>query len=391
VNAGVSGHTATHRRLPALDGLRGVAILAVLVFHGTLYARELRPTVPTAVHEVDALALLGHNGVTLFFVLSGFLITGILMDASPKPAGEYYGHFYARRARRILPTYAVALALAFVILPLAFPDRPQFAVPPGSGVWAVTFLANFALGRWGWTALPMILGPIWSLAVEEQFYLLWPFLLRRRPAVSVLGLCAGAVIISVATRALCILYAPHAWLWELSTPACIDTLAAGAAVAVIMRDDGMRARLASWAAPVGMLLVVVWLVCPFFERVAGLGVAAAAVRQTALAFAFAAWLARVVTAPAGWSARVLATPPFRFFGKYSYAMYLFNQPVIFVWFTTPVLAALTNRLTGPLGVLACLLLTIALTSAAAVANWYAYERRILTTPFAFSFSESPSR
>jgi peptidoglycan/LPS O-acetylase OafA/YrhL len=355
--------------------VRGVAILAVLVFHGLI--------LPGA-QAVDSLALLGHVGVTLFFVLSGYLITGILMDTASRPAGEYYGRFYARRARRILPTYLVTLVLALVLLPALFPDRPQFAVPAGSTIWALTFLSNMAISRWGWAAMPVILGPIWSLAVEEQFYLFWPWLLRRRPGVSILWLCAIAAVVSIATRAACILYAPPTWLWTYSTLACIDALAAGAVVAVMMRDAAMRARLTSWAWPVGVLLVIVWLACPYIG-----GVAARAVRETALVGAFAAWLARVVTAPAGVSARVLSTAPFRFFGRYSYAMYLFNQPVIFVWFTTPALVALTARLGG--GAVGSLLLTIALTTAAAVANWYAYERRALTTPFAFSFSESPSR
>jgi peptidoglycan/LPS O-acetylase OafA/YrhL len=371
--------------------LRGVAILAVLIFHGVLSATQLGPRAPAT---LDGLAFVGHNGVTLFFVLSGYLITGILMDTSSATAGEYYGHFYARRARRILPTYLVTLLICLVLLPKLFPDRPQFAVPPASGVWALTFLSNVAIGRWGWAAMPLILGPLWSLSVEEQFYLFWPWLLRRRPAVSILALCGVAVLVSIATRVACILYAPPSWLWEYSTPACIDALAAGAAVAVIVRDPAMRARLTSWAWPVGVACVAVWLVCPFFARQSALGVAATAVRQTALAGVLAAWLARIVTAPSSVSARLLATPPFRFFGKYSYAMYLFNQPAIFVWFATPALAALTARLggaSGPLTVAVSLLLTIALTSALAVANWYAYERRALTTPFAFSFLESPSR
>jgi len=380
-------------RVPALDGVRGVAILAVLVFHGVLYATQLGPDAPTAIHAADGLALLGRNGVTLFFILSGYLITGILMDSASATTGEYYGRFYARRARRILPTYLFTLIVCLVVLPLVFPERPQFAVPPGSAVWALTFLSNVALGRWGWAAMPTVLGPLWSLSVEEQFYLFWPWLLRRRPGVSILGLCAAAVVISVATRVVCILYAPPSWLWELSTPACIDGLAAGAVVAVMMRDPVMRTRLTAWAVPAGLACFALWLVCPFFGRHSAPGVLASALRQTALVGAFAAWLARVLTAPSSASARVLSTPPLRFFGKYSYAMYLFNQPVIFVWFTTPALVTLTARMggSGPYAVFICLVLTIVLTSAAAVVNWYAYERRALTTPFAFSFSESPSR
>jgi peptidoglycan/LPS O-acetylase OafA/YrhL len=343
-----------------------VAILAVLVFHGMMAGR------PAVGRAADGWALLGHDGVTLFFVLSGYLITGILMDTSSAPAAAYYGRFYARRVRRIAPTYLVTLVVALVVLPSVFPDRPAFAVPAGSAVWALTFLSNFAIARWGWAALPLVLGPLWSLAVEEQFYLFWPWLLRRRAAASILALCAGAVVVSIATRFACLRYAPSGWLWEYATPACIDALAAGAVVAVFARTS--VAGLGRWSVRVGVVCVAIWLVCPF------LGSAGAAVRQTALVGAFAAWLARVVTAPSGWSASVLSTPPLRFFGRYSYAMYLFNQPVVLVMLVFVHAGVVTH-----------LVMSVVLTTAAAVVNWYAYERRALTTPFAFSFSESPSR
>ncbi|NBT59763.1 acyltransferase, partial [bacterium] len=141
---------------PLLDGVRGLAILLVIFFHSSLI--PVKNSMDKILHGA---ALGGWAGVDLFFVLSGFLITGILLRT--KEAPNFFFNFYMRRTLRILPLYYLFLILAFYVVP----QTVQF----GFTYW--TFLSNILLGRLGQFQSP-VLDITWSLAVEEQFYLLWP-------------------------------------------------------------------------------------------------------------------------------------------------------------------------------------------------------------------------
>jgi peptidoglycan/LPS O-acetylase OafA/YrhL len=163
------------KRLPALDGLRGIAILLVLVHH-LLYRLRL---CPGFVHYLVAAGGLSWSGVDLFFVLSGFLIGGILLDARNSP--RYYRTFYARRAFRILPIYLVLLGLCTVrYIPLSWSASRLGGFSRMEIPWIayLTLTQNFwmaVLGSWGLGTLT----PTWSLAVEEQFYLTVPTIIRK--------------------------------------------------------------------------------------------------------------------------------------------------------------------------------------------------------------------
>jgi peptidoglycan/LPS O-acetylase OafA/YrhL len=161
-------------RIDTLDGVRGLAILAVLVDHSAFW---ITPT--TFVDRaVQAVTGSGWAGVDLFFVLSGFLITGILLDA--KGGQHYFRSFYARRVLRIFPIYylTIALALAASFIPAIvhrFPDAAaeiHHVLP-----WYWTYTTNYLISLHGWAAAPMRTAHLWSLAVEEQFYLVFPLLL----------------------------------------------------------------------------------------------------------------------------------------------------------------------------------------------------------------------
>jgi peptidoglycan/LPS O-acetylase OafA/YrhL len=129
------------KRIPQLDGVRALAILAVFVHHA-LHVRLL------------------WSGVDLFFILSGFLITRVLLDAKHHSLGGYFAHFYARRARRILAPYLLTLIVASFFVGLAWARHWYF------------YLLFTNLLRPLHIALPVAFEPLWSLAVEEQFYLL---------------------------------------------------------------------------------------------------------------------------------------------------------------------------------------------------------------------------
>jgi peptidoglycan/LPS O-acetylase OafA/YrhL len=162
------------KHMPELDVLRGVAILMVVAFHG-LYWSGATSTIHV-VHLLMRATVVGWLGVNLFFVLSGFLITGILLDTRGKPS--YFRQFYLRRVLRILPAYFATLIALILVRYIQLPQT----------IVALLFLANYmsALG------IPGGYGPLWSLSVEEQFYLLWPALVAK---VSVRALTAICVVL----------------------------------------------------------------------------------------------------------------------------------------------------------------------------------------------------
>ncbi len=198
-----AGH-ASERRIGALDGVRGVAILLVFVNH----AFKVKLT---------------WAGVDLFFVLSGFLITGILLGVKQMPAKTYFGRFYERRARRILPPYLLLLAITPIFFGMGW---LRFG-------YMYAFLMNFVTAF----AIPHLssLNVLWSLAVEEQFYLVWPVLVlllsERALAWAVGVLMLAAPLLRYVCSPEFSNYAPVYML----TPFRMDLLAAGAGLALVWR------------------------------------------------------------------------------------------------------------------------------------------------------------
>jgi len=161
-------------RMPELDTIRGIAVLLVLFFHGFGFRYGVQGLSGFPKLFVAA-TLPGWMGVNLFFVLSGFLITGILLDTKPK-AG-YYRSFYTRRALRILPLYYGVLLLLAVLTRTGWVNR--------QASWAFLALSFFYLSNvTGLFGVPMQYGVLWSLAVEEHFYLLWPAAVRSLSALA---------------------------------------------------------------------------------------------------------------------------------------------------------------------------------------------------------------
>ena len=207
------------REMPGLDALRGIAVLAVLAYHGLHWWLPPAITVSFSAKMLSALTSSGWLGVNLFFVLSGFLITGILLDTKNRP--HYFKNFYVRRILRILPLY-----LATLLILRFYEGLPWIYI-----VLCLLYLANF-------TAAMHIesYGPLWSLAVEEQFYLLWPFLVRRLRLRTLGIVCVVSILISPVLRYLSVskhlpLGDPYTATWLLT-----DNLAAGALCAIFLRS-----------------------------------------------------------------------------------------------------------------------------------------------------------
>ena len=159
------------RHIPVLDGLRGLAVVLVLLFHLDRLSGAAWPD-----RVLARLFGAGWVGVDLFFVLSGFLITGILVDTAAQR--NFFRNFYARRALRIFPLYYALLVVGFAVYPTFAPaihaDRDWRLFLDGQW-WFWSYLANIRLAAVG--GAPMNFGHLWSVAIEEQFYLVWPLLL----------------------------------------------------------------------------------------------------------------------------------------------------------------------------------------------------------------------
>jgi len=294
--------------------VRGIAILLVLVCHLTQYG-GMSPQGPWPDRMYRAWTLPLGLGVDLFFVLSGFLITGILLDTRDGP--DYFRNFYARRVLRIFPLYYATLAATFLLIPAMRRDA----------VWYWTYLINYRFADVGWPRVPY-LGHFWTLAVEEQFYLVWPALVFFLPRRVLPWVCVVAVTCALYGR--WSLFDAHAPDYaNLATHVRLDALAIGGLLAWVAR----RPRgLAPLRRPAVALLAVctaatIWLfshehdVTPLLaERV---------LKTFVLAVGFGAFLVLAASAPpASRLRRALCAPWLTRVGLYSYSLYVIHHIVL---------------------------------------------------------------
>lgn len=323
-------------RVPELDGLRAIAILSVFLFHA-----------------LDTPLL--WMGVDVFFVLSGFLITGILLREKGRPG--YFGHFYERRARRILPP----LALFLVAVSLLFGTQWL-----RHWYWYVLFSANIA------QSLHKIdhesLGVLWSLAVEEQFYLIWPVLIFLLSPRAIMWTAASLLVVAPALRAAATPFvSDFAPIYHL-TPFRFDLLAAGALLACIARREPAVFRISAKWASIGAIASACLLLFlsrfPWFRVSSNSVVANACLYTLTLVIAAAALI--LALSQRGPVAYVLRWRVLRYIGLISYSMYLIHFALI-LWLRN----YFGNRWV-------VLVLSLAGTILYSALSWHLLERRLLS-------------
>jgi peptidoglycan/LPS O-acetylase OafA/YrhL len=302
---------ASTRHVLGLDGVRGLAVLIVLFSH-------VGP---------PALRSAGGFGVGLFFALSGYLITGILADGKGVP--RHARTFYVRRALRIMPLYYGVLILLLVVLPLV--HRPQDEIYNDIShdqAWLWTYTSNWL---WAFKRTHFdYVGHFWSLAVEEQFYLLWPLVVWRASRENSLRVATVAVFVAFLGRLAC-MAAGMTWLQMLFlTPNCLDFLGYGAIVALALRAPGDPRSVAGtlgrrlW---LGGLPIVALLIASAAAARGGWSFGVALVEM--MTWAAAAWLCGLAVFYAATdSPRVLASRPLRLAGLYSYGIYVLHPFVL---------------------------------------------------------------
>ena len=362
--------------MPVLDGIRGIAILMVMAYHFTIYGMERTPAV-----FIDRLFYrvftAGWCGVDLFFVLSGFLITGILLDA--KGEKHFFRNFYVRRILRIFPLYYGFLIVFFFWLSLTSTVDDNFRSLLDQQGWYWSYLVNISIAIEGWPRMHTI-GHFWSLAVEEQFYLFWPLVIFFFAPRQLMTICVVCLVGSFLVR-LGFALAGNPLAAYVLTPARMDTLAVGAFIAlVVRRPDGLMS-LTRWIWPVCIVSVAVLGTMFVWQRgLRSTDIIVQTIGYSMLAVTFGAILVAALTSSiASGLGKFFAHPVLVFFGHYSYALYVFHHPVVLT---------MQNRLVNESGLpllwgsqLAFQILFFALgmgiSTALALLSWHAYEVHFL--------------
>lgn len=277
--------------MPALDGLRGLAILAVIAYHaGAPFAGT------------------GYLGVDLFFVLSGFLITGLLTAELRSTGSIALGRFYWRRALRLYPTLLLMVVGFLIAAPMVWPELPAWRY----AMWAMLYLSDYSRALLG---EPIVLSYTWSLSVEEHFYLVWPLVLpiiiRFRHPLQLLMAC---YILATAWRIL-----NYSWLGWDAAYFRFDTRLSGLILGGVLALWRPQMNCPAWPAAV---IIAVLMALPSTHNWTGIAVGMPLAEGASALLVLAAATNERRVAWASW-------PPLIYLGRLSYGMYIWHFPMIY--------------------------------------------------------------
>lgn len=327
-----------------LDGLRGIAILMVFIYHAF--------NVP-----------LLWSGVDLFFVLSGYLITGILLRMKDQRVATSFAlrSFYSRRACRILPAYLLFLFIATLVFQVHWSHLWYWYAFFGANVASAL---TSAVGK----VKVLVLDPLWSLAVEEQFYFVWPLVVLLSRDKTLKRLALGLIVVAPIMRVICAPFVSSAYIYYL-TPFRMDTLAWGAAIAIFEREDPAcirsRHRLASVCAIAAGIVLCALSPLHSFHRTTGNGIFFNILGFSLIGLVFAGTVFHALGSQEGFAHAILTLRPLRYMGQISYTFYLYHFGVLMLirqYFHSTIF---------------CSALNFGITGAIAAVSWAFYESPIL--------------
>lgn len=364
-----------NKHIDELDGIRGIAILLVFAFHA--FKRASYFTANPILRYIAQLTSIGWIGVDLFFVLSGFLITSILLQK--KDRKDYFKNFYARRILRIFPLYYLMLGIIIYSMSVIAPEDQAHIVER---------LPFYLLYQQNWLMAQGDLPPIyllvtWSLAIEEQFYLFWPFLIYFLKKRALILANIGIILLSTLIRIFMALalddpirthYASY-----YSTISRLDTLALGALIAIIFRESILlQEKLKKIAFPALVsttILVIITALTPNSSEILYTNVPIRLAGYSVLAIMGGSSIVLSLTHDEfSLVRRFFRIKLLRFFGKYSYALYLIH-PLILQIFLDLLWDA---KFRGWQAYVSYLFISFSLTIILALLSWHLLEKRMLS-------------
>ncbi|HWO36466.1 MAG TPA: acyltransferase [Candidatus Acidoferrum sp.] len=334
-SGGVFSHAPGNRRIPELDGLRGLAILLVIICH--YIANASHPPLGFVADHLITILDLGWSGVDLFFVLSGFLIGGILLGSRNAPS--YFRTFYLRRVHRILPVYYSWILLYVLLVGICVYSflKPVIMTPPGIALASqdlaivpkyLLFLQNVLYSprpfEWQWFVVT------WSLAVEEQFYLIAPPLIRWVSQRTLIVILCLTVIAAPALRYIVFVYFRQLdHFAQFSMPCRADALSLGILAAIAWRSNAVRSYLqrnpgflqrSTVYLAVCIITLLWWLVRPP-------NVVTVTAGYSVLAFFYVSLLLLVLSQTNPFVARCMRISLLRQLGGISYCVYIIHLTI----------------------------------------------------------------
>lgn len=320
--------SSSFRNIRALDGIRGLAIILVMLHH----FEHVIPSCNIAIRCVKVMLWYGWAGVDLFFALSGFLITGILLDT--REANNYFSAFYARRVLRIFPLYYFVLTV-ILAAGAVWSHRPHDLPLVADQKLYFLYLTNWLAlwkGQWG----PNMLGHFWSLAVEEQFYLIWPLcvwlLVSRRLA----QVAVSASVIALVARLSWVAHSGPSQAIVMATVTRMDTLLCGALGAILFRQPQTLSLVRQWLPRIAIAATLLFIAgVGLLRLIHGHGGGRLFVETFGFTLLAVGFTALVLHAAATDGKKTLSQGVLRDgvltdFGKYSYGIYVYHVPTLAV-------------------------------------------------------------
>ncbi|HVX28306.1 MAG TPA: acyltransferase [Parafilimonas sp.] len=358
-------------QIPSLDGIRGIAIIGIMLYH---------------FFEMPYGAWFSMD---LFFVLSGFLITGILLDS--KTDKHYYKNFIVRRGLRILPLYYGVLIIFFIVVPLIVNKSglAPFSVYYDNQFYFWVYLQNWIL----LLKEPELIGKgriflhLWSLAIEEQFYIVWPIVILLFNIKNLVKIIVALILLSAALNCY-YFFSNHSWQYTYFSTLCrLDSLCIGALIAVAVRNSSFISKLEKITPYIFKILFAVLLTAIFVGRPKA---PADQFLEPVSTLLFSIFFASMILY--GFSnhknnfvKRILELKALRFFGKYSYSMYIFHVPIL-ILLRPALFKYLQKNIPHTIAYitdnLICLLLVIAVSQL----TWYLIEKPFLKLKRFFNHS-----